>query len=149
MKGKQKSTWDRDTNWGEKENVKIEAQDMKQNSRMKGKKRNTEVNVLPCKAISAASRNSRSTSKPADLNSASLAWRWHTKHTLQVSETAPPTRLSTHTAIWVHLHVSRVLVSAAGVGDDVEVALIRLRHNEVIHDASLLIGEEGQGTLGG
>lgn len=62
---------------------------------------------------------------------------------------APPTRLPTHTTVWIHLHVIWVLVSAASVGDDVEVALVRLCHNEVVHDTSFLIGEEGQRTLEG
>lgn len=47
----------------------------------------------------------------------------------------------------VHLHVSRVFVSAAGVGHDVQVALVRLCHDKVVHDPAFLIGEEGQRTL--
>lgn len=39
----------------------------------KKKKADCRTNILPCTAISAQSRNSRSTSKPAYLNSASLA----------------------------------------------------------------------------
>lgn len=45
--------------------------------------------------------------------------------------------------------MSRVLVGAAGVGDDIEVALVGLCHYEVINDASFLSGEEGQRPLGG
>lgn len=51
------------------------------------------------------------------------------------------------TATCVHLHVSRVFVSTAGVGHDVQVGLVRLCHNEVVHNPALLIGEEGQRTL--
>lgn len=45
--------------------------------------------------------------------------------------------------------MSRVLVSTAGVGDYVEVALVRLCHNEVINNPTFLISEEGQRALGG
>lgn len=51
--------------------------------------------------------------------------------------------------VCIHLHMSRVLVGAAGVGDDVEVALVRLCHYEVINNPSFLGGEEGQRTLKG
>lgn len=41
-----------------------------------------------------------------------------------------------------------ILVSTAGVGHHVEVALVGLCDDEVVHNPALLIGEEGQGTLG-
>lgn len=103
-------------------------------------------NILPCTAISAASRNSRSTSKPAALNSASLAYRQNAHPSHQSTHTADPS-VCTHTH--THLHMSRVLVGAAGVGDDVEVALVRPGHNEIIDNPSFLSGEEGQRALGG
>lgn len=45
--------------------------------------------------------------------------------------------------------MNRVLVSTAGIGDNVEVALVRLCHNEVINNPTFLISEEGQCALGG
>lgn len=45
--------------------------------------------------------------------------------------------------------MSCVFVGAASVGDDVEVALVCLCHNEVIDDPSFLSGEEGQCALSG
>lgn len=43
--------------------------------------------------------------------------------------------------------MSRVLVGAASVGDDVEVTLVCLCHYEVINNPSFLGGEEGQCPL--
>lgn len=45
--------------------------------------------------------------------------------------------------------MNRVLVSTASIGDNVEVALVRLCHNEVINNPTFLISEEGQRALGG
>lgn len=45
--------------------------------------------------------------------------------------------------------MSRVFVGAASVGDNVEVALVRLCHYEIINNPSFLCGEEGQCTLTG
>lgn len=50
-------------------------------------------------------------------------------------------------SVSTHLHASRVFVGAASVGDDVEIALVRPCHDEVIDYSSFVIGEEGQCTL--
>lgn len=43
--------------------------------------------------------------------------------------------------------MSWILVGAARVGDDVEVALVSVGDYEVVDNPSFLIREEGQGTL--
>ncbi len=71
------------------------------------------------------------------------------RHFLSLFQT-PHLSVHTHThTVCINLHMSRVFVSAASVGDDIEVALVCLCHYEVIHNPSFLIGEEGQRTLWG
>lgn len=67
------------------------------------------------------------------------------KHTSDTDSSACLHTLS----VCIHLHVSRVFVCAASVGDNVEVALVCLCHYEVIVNPSFVIGEEGQRTLKG
>lgn len=65
-------------------------------------------------------------------------------HTLSLLGSTP---LRPYTSNSFYLHMSRILVGAARVGDDVEVALVSVCDYEVVNNPSFLIGEEGQGTL--